>query len=205
MGLDQSIFTTSKAVAQAIYEGNTPTGKWSTACFSPKNLEGKDKWTAFDTYAQSRLVQWGLEDSTTCGVPGLDSFGFAITFQDGTPSEERRNKTLGVIKYLGTKGTGTDGGDIPLYQVGLFQKFDALHQAIELAAGMEIESDGLAPISIDLLKMIRNSCQNAISKTADQDVPEWKTAQFKEFISFVDTLCSFPESEEALFVYNPWW
>lgn len=202
MGLDQSIFTTSKTIAQAIYEGNTPTGKWSAACFSPRNLEGKNEWTGFDTYAQSRLTQWGMEGESEISIPGLEGLGFTLTLQEETVSEERRSKTLDVIRFLGTQGTE---GDIPLYQVGLFRKFNALNVILEAIHGQELESDEIVPIDANILRMIRNSCQDALSENANEEVDEWTVSKCEEFVDFVDAILAFPDAEDAWFFYNPWW
>jgi len=205
MGLDQSIFTSSKAIAQAIYEGSTPNGKWSTACFSPKNLEGKDEWTAFDTYAQSRLVQWGVEEEPEISIPGLEGLGFTLTIQEDTVSDERRSKTLDVISLLGAEGVELAGDGGRLYQVGHFRKFDVLHQIFEVVQGHEIVSDGMATINANILRVIRDCCQTVLANNANKEVDEWVASQCEEFIDFVDTILAFPESEDALFFYNPWW
>lgn len=209
MGLDQSIFTTSKAIAKAIYEGNTPNGKWSTACLSPRNLEGKNEWTGFDTYAQSRLVQWGEEEETEIGIPGLENLGFTLTVQEDTVSEERRAKTLDVIKGLATIGEctiGLAGIDVNLYQVGLFRKFDILHVVVQSFYDQEMsESDSLIPLNITQFSFIRDLCQSALGKKDDYGWEEWQVSQLEDCSDFIDTILAFPDAEDAWFFYNPWW
>lgn len=205
MGLDQSIFTTSKAIAKAIYEGNTPNGKWSTACFSPRNLEGKNEWTAFDTYAQSRLTQWGVDGEPEISIPGLEGLGLTLTLQEETVSEERRAKTLDVIKDLATIGEctiGLAGIDVNLYQVGLFRKFGFLNYALEGMTEHNFESDEMVGVNANNLALVRYICQRAL---ADSVLDEYEQVQAREFVDFADLVLSYPEAQDALFFYNPWW
>lgn len=200
MGLDQSIFTTSKAIAKAIYEGTTPNGKWSTAFFSPKNLEGKDDWTRFDTYAMSRRAQVGEEHT----VSGPSEIGLFVITQ-GECDEGRRNATLDVIKSFNDEGVVV--GDTPMYQIGLFRKFFFLDGILATIFKTEFCSDGMYGSNADLFKLLSEVSKRCLAMYANGtlNLDEYEADQLAELGDLADAILAFPEAEDADFAYNPWW
>lgn len=171
MGLDQSIYTTSKAIAQAIYEGNTPNGKWSTACFSPKNLEGVDEWTGFDTYAHCRLQQDSEENYSN------QLFTFirfdSPNMDNGIIGSEERAETLKFMEDVGTPNgvvAACGSKDAPEfvrnYQIGLFRKCNALHGWMCRRARTEIGSDEFVGFNAGTLRALRHDCQRVLDAFA---------------------------------------
>lgn len=182
MGLDQSIFTTSKTIAKAIYEGSTPGGKWSSACFSPKTLENENSWTHFDTYAQSRLKQ-NAEDNYTNPLFTVINFS-SIDMNQGMIGSEKRAETLKVMEDLGApkgiaglRGSVDDLEVVRNYQIGLFRKCNALHGWMCRRARAEIGSDELAGFNVDTLRALRYDCQRVLDAFAKSQRKGEKVAE----------------------------
>lgn len=203
MGLDQSIFTSSKAIAEAIRNGNTPNGKWCDACFSLARQN--DSWCRIDTYAQSRRWQMGQGAETIDG-----GYGFSVIClgSGDAPTEEQRELSHEIVDVYG--GEGVEAGAEHLYQVGLFRKFYFLDNVLrDMCGGMDFESDEMVQLDLPVLQSVRNMAQTIAIRMVAENGLEWLDGDdgwgFQEFIDFVDILESFPEAEDAVFAYNPWW
>ena len=229
MGLDQSIFTNSKAVAQAIYEGSTPSSKWSYACFSPKNVADDGTFNRFDQYAKSRIAQ----------NSGTLASGVVTTLFSpfGVDPTDRANTLLLMEAYGAPNGTHIAEsvpvyGGQHLYQIGLFRKVNALHgwmsRHFHAQSPNGIPSDAQAGFHPSLLRVLRNDCQRVLDAFAksqkkgekiakrafptsegfyfgSEDYDEWFVQDIRELLDFVDTVLSVCDDDDILLTYNPWY
>lgn len=224
MGLDQSIFTTSKAIARAIHDGKTLGNKWSGACFSPVTLEGDPEWTRLDDYAHSRLNQLGIPNagSITIGGLNLTIFGISIADSPAFVPDDVRKETLSVIEQLGYEGCAATLDGQTTYQLGLFQDFRPLHNWMCGHCPVDIPNDTHFPLNGAALKVLLTDCQLVLSSfevshdggveaakfvfaVDDEDVDGFFETQLRELADFLALVLSFPASTQALFYYNPWW
>ncbi len=231
MGLDQSIFTTSKAVAQAIYNGNIVNdGMWNPAFFSLRNIKETACWTDMDRYAKNRRAQFGLLHET---IEADDDALPAGTFVAvGGPLDvidpEEREANLQVVEAFGASGAASIAGE-PAYQIGLFHQFNGLHGWFQRVAGeMTMTCDGMVVLTADILNEIMldavkvlqafDKSQEYGEQIAKETFPtcdgfffggteydDIYLADLGMLAAFAYSVLQLPGSADALFSYNPWW